>query len=102
MNGWEAYLIQTDRLRRFHRLVLYRVRGDRKLDVMCEDGTIQTIDEGVMEPPNAGWAIPSQALAAVAEVFHPYAGHKVEVKRLEEALEVERRRVDRVLGWEHA
>ena len=64
---------------------------------LMEDGAWRTIDRGQASPPGAGLVLPEGAVAAIADAFHPRAGHKVEVDRLSEALAVERQRVDRVL-----
>lgn len=95
--GYGVHIAERDLLRRTVRLVLWRDRRDGHVEVFCDDGTIQTIHESEAGPDNAGWQIPYEALPAFAEALGKYAPHRVEVERLEEALKVERARVDKVL-----
>ena len=79
------------------REVLHLVR-DRvgRYEVVCNDGTITTVEDGAAPPENAGILLPPGVWAAICEIAVPSHG-AAEVKRLEDALAVERARVDRVL-----
>ena len=79
------------------RMFVLREVGDRS-EWLLDDGSWLITEQGVVAPPNAGLRLPEEAVDAMAEALHPRAGHKVEVTRLEEALAVERERVDRVLA----
>jgi len=78
------------------RLLVGVPRGDG-MDVLLEDGSWQYLGPGEASPPAAGIVLPHEAVDAIAAALHPRAGHRVEVDRLVEALELERKRVDRVL-----
>jgi hypothetical protein len=93
-----VHVAERDMLRRTVRLVLWRELGDGRIEVFCDDGTVQAIGEHEVGPENAGWQIPHEALPAFAKALGHHAPHAVEIKRLEEALKVERDRVDRALA----
>lgn len=84
------------------RLHVYRRHADGRVDVLMADGVLQTVEEGVAVPEDAGLIIPAEALEAVAEAFHPHATKSARlegvVEMLAETLAVERGRVDKVLG----
>lgn len=99
--GWQV-AIRDDMLalatdsRRVH---IFRRAGDR-VEVITEfdsDGAavIQSFDAATVDP--TGFLIPIDALEAIAELLKP-GPSQGETRRLEEALAVERRRVDDVLA----
>jgi hypothetical protein len=101
-DGW-LVAIETDHLRRFDILVMARRRGD-DLDVITGlghpgDGSpeITTVSAMMASTNEQRWVFPRGVLQAIAEHLKPGPGSD-EVKRLEEALAVERARVDRCLN----
>ena len=76
--------------------VVQRIGGD-ELRHLMSDGSWLTTSMHEATPLGAGLTLPRDAIDAIAEAFHPRAGHQVEVDRLVEALEVERRRVDLII-----
>lgn len=82
-------------------LFLMRNNGDRTEVWSHEPGLRGRWVEhqpGTELPIEAAMIFPLDTLDAVAEVFHPHAGAAVEASVLREALQVERDRVDRILG----
>jgi hypothetical protein len=92
--GWQAFH-RDEFVSGRSRLFLYRPVGER-IDINLEDGTWQTIDADVVEPANAGWVLPRGGWEAIVALIEPDAS-KGEIQRLEEALTIERARVDRML-----
>lgn len=90
-----AHLINESHLRR-HRLLIVR-RGFPGYVELWNEERWEQYPEGVEFPPGAGIIIPADGLEAVAEAFHPFAGGEREIARLEEALTVERMRVERII-----
>jgi hypothetical protein len=84
------------------RLYVYRVRADGRMDILLSDGVMQTLEEAVAPPENAGLPIPAEALEAIAEVFHPHATGLArlegEIKMLRDSLALERSRVEALLN----
>lgn len=92
-----VHVAEDDRLMRTVRLVLWRDRGDGSVDVYGPDGTVVNVREDEASPVEVGWRIPREALAAFAEAVAPFSPSHAEVKGLQEALKIERQRVDRIL-----
>lgn len=84
------------------RLHVYRYHADGRLDVLLPDGILQTVEEAVAPPDNAGLMIPEEALEAIAEAFHPYATGQArlegEVKALRASLSKEENRVQQIIN----
>lgn len=66
-------------------------------DFLMGDGSWQSVPHGTAPDIETGILLPSETIETIAQAFHPRAGHEVEVKRLSEALTVERQRVDRIV-----
>lgn len=102
---WTARLHRdpTGWFRREHRLLIFRRLPDGKGEQMTgwdDDGTpIVTPFNAGQELPGAGFRIPDEALPWLREEIEP-GPSRAEVLRLEEALAVERARVDRFLAAE--
>jgi hypothetical protein len=98
--GWLVG-IESDHLRRFDTLIMARRVGDQ-LDVITGLGHgTQVIELTTVPATSSGteaerWVFPSGVLQAIAEALKPGPGSG-EVKRLEEALAVERARVDKLI-----
>lgn len=98
--GWNAkYDTQPLDLfaRKQGRLYIWRHTPDGFTEVRCEDGTIVRVGEGAMFPPNAGLVLLNDEWEAIERAVSP-AAHDAELRRVEEALTVERGRVDAVLA----
>ena len=67
-------------------------------DYLMGDGSWQSVPKHTAPDVETGILLPSDVIDAIADAFHPRAGHKVEVERLTEALDLERNRVDRILN----
>ena len=81
------------------RVILYRIVGDQR--EVIRPGTTGTIeahrsDLGTVMAESAGFLLPRGAIQALVDEVKPGPAH-CEVARLEEALAVERGRVDRLL-----
>lgn len=81
-----------------HRLHIWRRRPDGQVDTLREDGTWTTVDPSIVVPDTAGLRLPAGAWQAICEHATPPGPSAGEVARLEEALAVERSRVDRTLA----
>lgn len=79
------------------RLLVAVERISGHTDFLMGDGSWQSVPHGTAPDIGTGILFPSEAIDAIAQAFHPRAGHEVEVKRLSEALAVERQRVDRII-----
>lgn len=84
------------------RLHLYREAAPGKIEYLAEDGTWNTIDEGVVPPTSAGLPLPPEAVEAIALAAAETLGNKLpsqaEVAVLREMLTKEQGRVDAVLA----
>lgn len=85
------------------RLVVGKIRGDGQLDILMQDGQWQTIDEGVRIPDDAGVLIPREAAQPMVDAIQSWQGMAKPlgpetVEAMRDALEVERKRVDKVLN----
>ena len=105
MSEWQAYLSQHrgEFLRQQTRVILHRRIGDTREIIKGFDHNgwaiveAQSITDAVSEDEPLGFVVPTDALEAIAEAIKP-GPSRAEMKRLEEALAVERARVDGVLG----
>lgn len=80
-----------------HRLHLFRELPDGRAETLLEDGSWQVVDPTHVTPSAAGLILPAGAWDAICELATPPGPTPGEVARLEEALTVERSRVDRTL-----
>jgi len=98
--GWQARVLDdmADFSRDHRRLVIWRRYGDRVELVtgFTEDGTAIVTDVGPEGPEFRGFDLPWEAFDAIGEAIVP-GPSKAEVARIEEALTVERKRVDQAL-----
>ncbi len=81
-----------------HRLYLFRELADGRAETLLEDGSWQVFDPMAVPPQNAGILLPTGGWNAIREHATPPGPTPGEVARLEEALTVERARVDRTLA----
>lgn len=76
-----------------YRLHLLGPRGGRRADILRSDGSWESVEEGQMASGETGIFLPRDAWQAVMALVNPPA----DLKYLEDALAVERARVDAVL-----
>lgn len=81
------------------RLYLVDVRPDGTIIYMNGDGSATQVEEGVSRPGYTGIVLPrdAAALAAVADALGRHVPSVNEMRRLEQTLDVERARVDKIL-----
>lgn len=65
-----------------------------RADVLRSDGTWETIEDGHMATGPTGIFLPRDSWQAIQNLVHP----PMDIKYLEEALKIERARLDNVLG----
>jgi tRNA(Ile2) C34 agmatinyltransferase TiaS len=94
MSDWQVHITDDWRHVDTSLVVIYRTVRDG-VEVMRTPGEVVELDAGT-SMVGEGMLLPTSALKAIAERLKPGASAG-EVKRLEDALEVERRRVDDVL-----
>lgn len=96
---WKAHVERRpeDFVRNLLRLYLWRHTPDGATEVQMEGGAIHRISEGEPFPAGAGILLHSDQWSAIEAVVEPRA-HNAELRRVEEALKVERERVDRLLS----
>ena len=97
-HGWKADVLPDWTTASHDRLFLYRDRGAKiEMVTTIHDQTIiKLFDHGEHTGDFNGLHLPTGAAMAIAEALKP-GPSTGELKRLEEALELERRRVDRML-----
>jgi hypothetical protein len=104
VNGvWQARVIEdeVDFMRRSARLLIWRTLPDGRIEYVSGSGELTMLEDplAASEVP-LGLRVPRDAVQALADTLHGRSTGAGELKRLEEALEVERARVDRALARE--
>lgn len=93
---WLAGIGEADLLRRYARLYVAQERPDGRMDMLLEDGTMQTVEAGE-HVERAGIRLPYPALEAIFEALQKWQGlqshQATEAKVLREWLAAERDRV---------
>ena len=99
-DGWLAKVLQDDHLLRFGSLIMGREWSDRfeMVTGITENGQVVVTSHPRDEYATDTFALrlPTGLIVAIGEAIKPGPGSD-EVKRLEEALAVERKRVDSIL-----
>ena len=97
--GWRAHVEERadDFVRGLVRLHLWRHMPDGAVEVLVEGGLVHRVSEGERFPDGAGLVLTSDQWSAIEALVEPQA-HNAELRRVEEALHVERARVDRILA----
>lgn len=94
--GWQAH-IEGDLMRDASRLYLWREAGDGLTQLVVETELVTTTTPSDTAFPSAGILLPSGMGDAITEALRPRHDAAAEIKRLDEALALERTRVDRIL-----
>lgn len=89
--GWQAHFVD-DPVRLTTTLRIWRVAGDR-IAILTGDVSVVEHDHAFEVDAGVGLVLPHDAKAAIEFALNPPA-HLAEIRRLEEALAIERRRVD--------
>jgi hypothetical protein len=97
MRGWEAH-VESDWQGGGHRLWVYKPTENGVL-IVGADRTLTAVSNDVAPDPSSAIYLPDDSWAAIQRLAAPHADAG-EVKALRESLELERTRVNRVLGWE--
>lgn len=99
---WQAHLTDGMPYDLSVRLHIFRRHSDGKIDILKASGWMETVEEGIAVPDDAGLMIPREALAAVAEAFHPHATGQArlegEMSAVKEMLRVESGRVEKLIN----
>lgn len=93
--GWRAQIV-TEPMMDARRLLVFRYSGSGSEIMLNTEPAFQQFDSGAPLPSPAGLLLPTDMWDAIVEAASP-APHGVEIARLEEALKVERDRVDALL-----
>jgi len=100
MHSWTAKLVRQLNVDGYM-LYVYRPVGEGRLECvtrLIEGGPPVTKEVGVYETHGGGLLLPWGAGEALIEQFTPQTSEG-EIRRLEEALETERQRVDKVVSF---
>ena len=96
MTGEWRVRVDDDIFRDVARIVVARRVGDFT-EYVGENGERMRHAANVVVDPVPAFEIPRDALNALVEALHQFAPHKAEIARIEDALKIERGRVDRLL-----
>jgi hypothetical protein len=98
--GWQVRLVEdeVDFMLRTARLLIWRELPDGRIEYVGGQVELTLLEEPeALSPVPLGLRIPADAVTALADAMHHRAAGAGELKRLEEALTLERARVDRIL-----
>lgn len=103
MEGWQVYILDVDKLRRYVRVYVGRSIGERD-QYVTPLGQIQEVSPDVQPNEELGWHLPVAVLQPLHAALTEHLGKSLpsagEMSTLREWLAVERGRVDKFLSHE--